>query len=195
MNRLLALVTVMSLFVAGIAIGALGMHIYQDRYVHRHDEPPGPGVGFAGRRLHSMLDLSAEQMRKIDAILEQSHRQAMELRDDLHPRVMAIMERAQEEIAGILDPEQREKFQQLLQDNRRRAEYFFLGPPPGPRGGRGDRYGRGGRGPWGGPGRRPWGPPPQEASPDAPPPGWQDQATPEQPPDSPPGPPDEPGRD
>lgn len=166
MNRLLAIVTVLSLFVAGIAIGALGMHIYQDRQLLHPDGPPGPGGGgFIGRRLHRMLDLSAEQTRRVDAILQRSHERAMELRNDLHPRVMEIMESAHEEIAGILDPQQRERFQRLLQDNRRRAEHFFLGPP-------GER-GRGRRGPWGGPGRRPWGPPPGE-SPGGPPPDWRD---------------------
>jgi hypothetical protein len=165
MNRALAIVTVLSLFVAGIAIGALGMHIYQDRQLRHPDDPPGPGRGFVGRRLHRMLDLSTEQTRRVDAILQRSHEQAMELRDDLHPRVMEIMERAHEEIAGILDPGQRERFQRLLQDNRRRAEQFFLGPP----GGRG--HGR--RGPWGGPGRRPWAPRP-DRSPGGSTPDWQD---------------------
>ena len=162
MNRALAIVTVLSLFVAGIAIGALGMHIYQDRQLRHPDGPPGGERGFVGRRLHRMLDLSAEQMRKIDEILQHSHEQAMELREDLHPQVMAIMERAHEEIAGILDPDQLENFQQILQDNRRHAERWFLGPP-----GRGGGHGR--RGPWGGPGRRPWGPPPDESPADPPP--------------------------
>jgi len=156
MNRALAIVTVLSLFVAGIAIGALGMHIYQDRQLRHPDDPQRPGRGFLGRRLHHQLDrqldLSVEQLERIEAILQSSHEKAMELRNDLHPRVMTIMDRAHDEIADILDPEQREKFQQLLQDNRRRAEHFFLGPP-----GRGRGHGR--RGPWGGPGRRPWGPP------------------------------------
>lgn len=156
MNRVLAVVTVVSLFVAGIAIGALGMHIYQDRHLLHAGEPPGPGRGFVTRRLHRQLDLSAEQQRKIDAILQRSHEEAMELRRDVHPQVMAIMDRAHEEIADILNPEQREEFQRLLRDNNRRAEHFFLGPP-----GRG--HGR--RGPWGGPGRR-HAPPPPEPPPD-----------------------------
>ena len=125
MNRLLAVVTVVSLFVAGIAIGALGMHIYQDRHLRHPDEPPGPGRGFVARRLHRLLDLSAEQMRQIETILQNSHEQAIELRNDLHPRVTGIMDRAHEKIADVLNPEQREEFQQLLHDNRRRAEQFF----------------------------------------------------------------------
>lgn len=149
MNRALAIVTVLSLFVAGIAIGALGMHIYHDRWLLHPDDSPGPERGFVTRRLYRLLDLSADQQRQVDAILQRSHEEAMALRDDLHPRVMAIMDRAHEEIAGILNSEQREAFQRLLEENRRRAEHFFLGPP-----------GRGRHRRWGGPGRRPWGPPP-----------------------------------
>lgn len=189
MNRALAIVTVLSLFVAGIAIGALGMHIYQDqrlRHPGRPDETIGFGPGFVGRRLHRVLDLSTEQMEKIDAILERSHEQAMELRRNVHPRVMEIMDRAHEEIAGILDVEQQEKFRQLLQENRRRAEQFFLGPP-------GDRGGHGRHRSWGGPGRRPWGPPPG-GSPDGPPPEQPDDPTPGEPGDTPPDQTDVPGR-
>jgi Spy/CpxP family protein refolding chaperone len=186
MNRVLAIVAVLSLFVAGIAIGALGMRIYDDRQVRHFDDSPGPGGGFVGRHLHRMLDLSAEQMQKIDAILQHSHEQAMELRDDLHPRVTAIMDRAHEEIAGILNPEQRERFRQLLQDNRRRAERWFLGPPDG-----GRSRGRGGS--WGGPGRRPWGPPSRDGSPPGGPPSrWPDDATPDQPSEPPSDPQDAP---
>jgi Spy/CpxP family protein refolding chaperone len=160
MNRALAVVTVVSLFVAGIAIGALGMHIYQDRQLRHAGETRGPDRGFFTRRLWRHLDLSDDQQRKIGEILQRSREEAMDLRRDVRPQVMAIMDRAHEEIADILNPEQREEFQSLLRDNHRRAEHFFLGPPGRGHDRRGPWDGRGRRGPWGGPGRRPGPPPP-----------------------------------
>ena len=129
MNRALAIVTVLSLFVAGVAIGALGMSLHSGRHVDRHDRPHGPGNDSFFHRLHRQLDLSEEQEAKIEAILARIHDEAYELRRDLHPRVMALMDRAHQEIEEILDPEQREAFHRLIVRSRRRAEHFFLGPP------------------------------------------------------------------
>ena len=131
MNRALAIITVVSLFVAGITIGALGMHLFQDRRIESHGGPHGMRHGFAARRLHRELDLSPDQEKRIEEILARTHEEASALRDNLHPKVQALMDRAHEEIATILTPEQRVRFEDLVESHKRRAERFFLGPPRG----------------------------------------------------------------
>lgn len=133
MNRTLAIITVVSLFVAGIAVGALGMRVYSEHRESLHDGHFGPGHGGMTRRLFRELGLSDEQQERIEAILVRTHEKASELRRDLHPRVMHLMDRAHEEIGALLTPEQHEKFRRLIERNRSRAERLFLG------GGRGRR--------------------------------------------------------
>ena len=181
MNRALAIVTILSLFVAGVAIGALGMNLYSGGHIDRHDRPHGPGGESCLRRLHRHLDLTADQEQEIEAILKRNHAEAHELRSELQPRVRALMDRAHEEIEAILDPRQREEFQRLIARSRRHAEHFFLGPP-GRHGRRPHGADRHSRRPWRDrhsrrpspdrPDRDPGAPPPErfETEPGAPPP-------------------------
>ena len=130
MSRLLAVAAVFALFIAGIAVGAMGTHVFYDRHL-AHQERPHPGMHrphMTDRLLHR-LRLTDEQQETIDDILERIHDEASDLRHDLQPRIHALMEHAHEEIEEILTPEQREKFKRFVERNRRRAEHFFLGPP------------------------------------------------------------------
>ena len=133
MNRTLAIITVVSLFVAGIAVGALGMRVYSEHRETVHDGHFGAGHGGMTRHLFRDIGLSDEQQEKIESILARTHEKASALRRDLHPRVRHLMDRAHEEIGALLTTEQLEKFHRLIERNRSRAERFFLG------GGRGRR--------------------------------------------------------
>jgi Spy/CpxP family protein refolding chaperone len=139
MSRAWAFVGVVALFLAGISIGALGMHLYQER------SEMGPGESFLGpprafmRNLERRLDLTPEQRRKIAAIRRQSWRESQSLRNELRPRVQKQMEATREKVLALLTPEQRERLEVLLRDNPRALHQFFLGEggrrpsgPPGP---------------------------------------------------------------
>ncbi len=151
MSRFTAVVAVVALFVSGIAIGALGTHLYYAYRVRGPIGPPAMGAGFFVERLERRLDLTPEQAAEIDAILERTHETAAEMRRDLRPRIEELMERTADEIRGVLTDEQREAFEKLRQRDRRRIELQMLGPP-GPHGH--DH----GRGPGPPPRRRPRGP-------------------------------------
>ena len=72
MTRSSALISVVALFIAGISIGALGMHLLDERGsgppppVERRG--PGGGRGFMGERLAEELELSPEQREEMMAI-------------------------------------------------------------------------------------------------------------------------------
>jgi Spy/CpxP family protein refolding chaperone len=141
MKRSLALVSVLGLFLLGIVVGALGMHLYDAR----HPFPPPPRDSARQElhlnRLEELLDLTPEQRTRIEEIHEQSRAEADALHESMLPEVRAHMARTRERIEEVLTPEQREKFRELAERQRARFERFVLdGPRPGPpRGGRGRR--------------------------------------------------------
>ena len=181
MSRGWALVSVFALFLAGISIGALGMHLYQERSERGPRGPfAGPGRPIA-RYLEGRLDLTVEQRRKIAAIRRESWRESESLRRELRPRIEMQMKTTQEKILAVLTPEQREKLEKLLRDDPRAFHRFFLGEGERPPGGE--------PGPF-----RPGGPPPGSSGGEAPPPGPPEgppQAGPDEGP-PPPGPGDDP---
>lgn len=139
MSRAWALVSILALFLAGISIGALGMHLYQERSETGPRDPfPGPPRAFM-RHLESRLELTPEQRRKIAAIRRESWGESESLRRELRPRIQKQMEAAREKVLAVLTAEQRERLERLLSDDPRALHRFFLGEggrrpggPPGP---------------------------------------------------------------
>ena len=132
MKRSLAFVYVVGLFLLGIVIGGMAMHLH---YASRFPPPGshGPGMrhgepmhSFSGR-LERQLDLTAEQKRQIDEIVALSRTEGSALHEEMLPRVREHMRRTHDRILEVLTPEQRERFEELSSRHRRRAERFFLG--------------------------------------------------------------------
>jgi len=144
MKRSIAFVYVAGLFLLGILVGALGMHLW---YAQRPLPPPfdapgvarggpghqpgrGPGHGagpFFLERLERQLELTPEQSRQVEAILEESHREATELHEEMLPRVQAQLEQTRQRILEVLTPEQRQKFEEFHRHHRRVLERGVLG--------------------------------------------------------------------
>jgi Spy/CpxP family protein refolding chaperone len=147
MNKSIAFVAVLGLFILGILIGALGMHlVYAQRFPAPPDRPDGNGMHgrFFFDRLERHLDLSAEQQERIGQIMLESRETGEAMHEEMLPRVQELMDGTRESIMEVLTPEQRQKFERLMRRHRRDAERFFLGH--GPRDGRGQGF-KGRRGP------------------------------------------------
>ena len=134
MNKAIAFVAVLGLFILGILIGALGMHlIYSQRFPHPPD--PDMGEGMHGRfffaRLERHLDLSEEQKEQIGQIMMESREAGRAMHEEMLPRVHELMDETRESIIEVLTPEQRRKFARLMARHRREAERSFLGHGPG----------------------------------------------------------------
>jgi hypothetical protein len=86
-------------------------------------------------KLSRRLDLRPEQRDSVRAILER-HRPTMDsLWSEFRPRIRAVDESLQREIAAQLDPAQREKFAKLRERYERMRPAppgSPPGPPPGP---------------------------------------------------------------
>ncbi len=143
MSRATSILVVASLFLSGVAVGALGMHLY---YFDKLSGPRGPGHG---ARMHwrpffaERLGLTQEQEQQIETILADSHRRSNDIRRDMRPQIEQLIEETHSKIVEVLTPEQRLEFERMRKFQRRHAERLFLGPgPPGRRGGRPGRFGR-----------------------------------------------------
>lgn len=130
MNRGWALLSVAALFLSGVAIGALGMHL-----VDGHREPPGPPGPPVPRRvvmdeLGRTLDLTPEQRDAVGRLLDESRREGDEMRRELRPRLEAHLAETERKLVDLLTPAQRERYEALRKDRHLRPEWLFLGPPP-----------------------------------------------------------------
>ena len=135
MNRSTSLLVVAALFLSGVAIGALGMHLY---YWQTLDSSPRGGfmrspvpmpkvMGW----MEQELDLTAEQRAAIREILADSMRRGSEMRDEMRPRVEELVRETSDRIDAVLTEEQRRRYQELRQRRGQHFERGFLGPPGG----------------------------------------------------------------
>jgi Spy/CpxP family protein refolding chaperone len=127
MKRSGAVAGVVALFVVGVAVGAMGANLLDRRHL-RH----GGGHGDFGRHhmsaeLHRRLDLTADQQRQVDVILEDSHREAMSIWQEVRPRIAAVIERAQNRIAPLLTSRQREEFERYRRERAERWRHMAHG--------------------------------------------------------------------
>ncbi|HJQ98971.1 MAG TPA: hypothetical protein VJ826_11710 [Candidatus Polarisedimenticolaceae bacterium] len=141
MSRFVAVGVAIALVLCGVIVGALGTYLILEGRGHREarwgppppPHPPGPPPGPFTREMEDRLGLSREQLDKIHAILDASRDKADAIRRELRPRLEAHLEETRTEIAGVLDPEQRKRFEAMVEENKARADRFFLdGPPPPP---------------------------------------------------------------
>jgi Spy/CpxP family protein refolding chaperone len=140
-SRFVAVGVAIALVLCGVIVGALGTYLILEGRGHREERwgpppsphPPGPLPGPFTREMEDRLGLSRDQLDKIHAILDDSRDKADAMRRELRPRLEAHLEETRTKIAGVLDPEQRKKFEAMVEENKARADRFMLdGPPPPP---------------------------------------------------------------
>ena len=115
-----------SIFILGIAAGALGVSAY-----YRWMEAGRPS-GWTGKfdreryvkQMTETVGLKQEQMGAFNAILDETREEFLALRSRLHPQFDEVRQRARQRIRGILSPEQQSRFEEFLKrwDEERRAE-------------------------------------------------------------------------
>ena len=68
------------------------------------------------------LDLTAAQRLAVDSVLDERHRRMEALFATIRPQMSAIRDSARKQIAARLTPEQRVKYDQYLDDQRKKSE-------------------------------------------------------------------------
>lgn len=121
-SRTRAAVLLGAMFVLGLVVGLFGGRLLHRGPFGPRPAPPTPAA--MADRLGRRLDLRPEQRDSVRAILER-HRPSLDsLWGEFRPRVRAMEDTVQQEIAAQLDPGQREKFTKL----RRRFERMRPAP-------------------------------------------------------------------
>ena len=136
MSRGLSIAVVAALFLSGVAVGALGMHLYYWDRLSPHRMGGPPDTPWVSVWMERELDLSADQKVQIETILADSRKRSAEIRHEVKPRVEALVTETSKRIAEVLTHDQRRRFEKLQRLQRHRFERGFLGPPGGPPRGR-----------------------------------------------------------
>jgi len=106
--------TLMLVFLAGAAAGALSMQFGLHSRLHRAMSTPPPVSGGAPllERLNAELSLSRDQSQKISAVLADYKQYYRSLQDQLDD----VRATGRTQILQILNPDQRERFEKLMTD-------------------------------------------------------------------------------
>lgn len=127
MTRGAAVLVAAALFASGLAVGALGVHLFYAQKIAHAGGPPMPVGPMFERWLLRGLDLSEQQRREIREVLDLGRSEAEELRAEIGPRLQEMNRRTAAAIAEILTPEQRRVFEEQMARWERRQRRL---PPP-----------------------------------------------------------------
>jgi hypothetical protein len=88
------------------------------------------------KKLTEKLDLKPEQAELILPIIRRNKDDVNQARTECQSQIKTVFERMEQEITGILTPEQRPKYEKLIKEMRERAKKVRPNGPPGeaPRG-------------------------------------------------------------
>jgi hypothetical protein len=111
-------------FVAGIGLTLIGVRKGMLEAVQHPETMPKK----VAQRLRRPLQLSDEQMRRIEQIVAERQQALLQIRIRVQPDVDAELDVIQREIAQVLDEQQRTKWEQLF----RQLRSTWLPPPPQP---------------------------------------------------------------
>jgi hypothetical protein len=104
------LLLLLAIFVSGLAIGAVGAVVYVRHQLLTAIHSPEVMPERLTQRLRRRLSLSDEQTAKVLAILQSRQRELQKIRARAQPEVEAQLNQVAEEIAAVLNPQQREKW-------------------------------------------------------------------------------------
>ncbi len=80
------------------------------------------GLTSTCKRIGQGLDLSSEQEEKVQVILEESKQEIKQARDGFKEQLVQVRGKSHTQILELLDPEQREKFEELTARTKERKE-------------------------------------------------------------------------
>lgn len=115
MRRWTAIGLLAGVFLLGMVVGGLGGELLRLRraafWHHRGDGPPG--FGLLTHRLERRLELSPEQAREVEKIMDRTRRDLWGMHREVRPRIHRRLAEARAEIEEVLTPEQREALRRL----------------------------------------------------------------------------------
>jgi hypothetical protein len=104
-------------FFAGLAVGVVGTRLVVRRAVQMAMVHPERVQFFLERSLTRRLRLDNEQQVKLHAILTETRQQMADLRKEVQPQAAQVMHETDQKIAGMLTPEQQERYEKFKDRN------------------------------------------------------------------------------
>jgi len=132
-TRAKVLLAFLTIFILGFAAGALGLNIYFSR-IETWRQSAWTGRFDRERYVKQMSEavgIRPEQMGLLNAILEETREEFLELRKHLNPQFDEVRQRARSRIRATLDAEQQARFDRFLKrwdEERRVQERAASGP-------------------------------------------------------------------
>lgn len=112
------------IFIAGLLVGGLVTLRWGKNLGQR--SPRGEQFGAQMlQRLITQLELTPEQQAKVKPIIDQGSEELRQLRRTTQRTTAGVLERMQGEIAAVLTPEQKAKFDQQVSRQRERIRSFM----------------------------------------------------------------------
>lgn len=128
-----ALFRILGVFLVGVAVGALGLHLFQG---HSRATPRSThGSSFESLldlqlhldELSRRLDLSSEQRDQVERVLSRASHRGAALHEEVVPRVVVYLEQTKEDIRRLLEPAQQQELDRLHAEHQRAFHHFLLG--------------------------------------------------------------------
>jgi uncharacterized membrane-anchored protein YhcB (DUF1043 family) len=129
MKTLKPWLVILLVFVAGFAGGIVATRATVRHYIHQALNRPEQARDMMEQRMVRRMQLDAEQRRKVHQILVRRQAELRGLRQEYGPRFFQIVSNADWEISAALTPEQRERFEEFREQNRRLLPPFGRRPP------------------------------------------------------------------
>jgi Spy/CpxP family protein refolding chaperone len=123
-----ASVLVLVVFLLGIALGGLGVHLYQGKHVSA-GPPPAPLPKTSDevvQQLDAKCSLTADQQKQIRAIMDDVMAQYREIYEPIRPKIEEVRQAGRQRIRAILTPEQLPRFDAYLRwmdEERKKQEH------------------------------------------------------------------------
>lgn len=121
MKKWRAIVGVILVFLLGALAGTLvTFTICHHRAESGFREEPGRMRDFVVRRLSRELHLDQAQVEQLRTIVQETHVEIRNVRRQFRPQIEEILTRSQDRVRTILRPDQREKYERIIADQRKR---------------------------------------------------------------------------
>jgi uncharacterized membrane-anchored protein YhcB (DUF1043 family) len=119
MKRFKPWLVVALVFLAGVVFGVVATRVVVRQAVRAAILQPEKMRDRIERDLNRRLRLNEQQRSQVHAALVRAHERLQALRREFQPRFVEILDGTRSEILPALTPEQRERFEQFREENRR----------------------------------------------------------------------------
>lgn len=110
-------------FLSGLVAGVVGSGMYHARVV-RAQRPPDRNEMLRRYRedLRARLNLTPDQVSKLDAVLEATRVRFRDLREKYGPEVRAIRDQQNDQIRALLDDRQKAEYDRMREERERQHQ-------------------------------------------------------------------------